>query len=175
MMIGIKFNSLSKQGNFGMNNQCFVFDYKFDVELLKSKYIEFKDKMVKLDPEDDMEKMWGIFNPSFSYMDELREKFGFNFYPMLNYTQKGSSIDIHKDDVSECSILVDLNDTEQSPITYVNDDGSFTHYYYKQCLANGKVDHAVFNLKNDRYTLKLCIDDIPFQRAKEQIIKRINC
>lgn len=90
---------------------------------------------------------------------------------MFLYTEKNSTIDLHVDDVSECSILINLNKDTQSPITYVNDDGSYINYNYKQCLVNGKKEHAVFNCKENRYVLKLCIDDIPFNEAKLHIKK----
>jgi len=106
---------------------------------------------------------WKIKHYTDDNIEKIISDFGIMAKPRFYWLKENSSLPLHVDNGTSCSINFVLS-PNAAPVLY-----SGTQYFYKQALINTSIPHGVKNGPYERLLLKLSIFDKTFEEMATSI------
>lgn len=143
------------------------FDCNFDEDKLLLYYDQFIQKAESYSDYRGKLDNWKIARDiRFDYAEELCERFNVNGSPRFYSLVKNTTLPMHVDHGTECSLNFLIDESEPAPVRFE----SGNEYRYKFCLLNTQKKHGVDNVSEDRILFKLSIFDETFEQVKQKIL-----
>jgi hypothetical protein len=164
------------------DHNIFIFNYEFNIQKLKDEYQsridQFKEyaaykpdgSPVVYEGKEVILPHWKVVRfIEFDYANEICEIFKIKARPRFFVQDANSTLRMHKDSGTECSINILLDYKNPAKVDF--EDQS---YSYNQCLLNTQNIHGVKNTNEKRILFKLSIRDETYESVCRKIEKVIN-
>lgn len=99
-----------------------------------------------------------------AYVNKMMADFGVTGRPRFYYLKSNSSLGVHTDLNTTCSLNFVLSDDNPAPVTFDGID-----YYYTQCLLNTTLPHSVTNGPAERLLFKISLFDEPYEEIAQRL------
>lgn len=149
------------------SDEILVFDFDYNEDLLLLEYEKsIVDAVFYEDYKTPPLDYWKVVREiEFPFIEELKQMFNIDGRARFYNLSANSSIPMHIDRETLCSINIILDAEKPAPVKY----GSGNKYFYKVALLNTSVMHAVDNNDEERFLFKFSIFDEDFETVKMKI------
>lgn len=164
------FGAKKGSGQLVNNDEITIIDFDFNEDKLLLYYDKFMEHGEKYsDPRGTLDNWKVARNIEFDYASELCKEFDINGSPRFYELKAGTTLPMHVDYGTECSINFLIGDSKPAPVQFE----SGNEYFYKCCLLNTQKTHGVTNVDEDRMLFKLSIFDETYEQVQSKILKRV--
>jgi hypothetical protein len=151
------------------DDNIFIFDFVFDKEiLLKEFYNQSNNLITYTDPRGENKDLKIARLIDFDYANYLNSLFKINGKPRFFVIEENSTLPMHQDHETLCSINI-LLDENPAPIIIEEKE-----YHYYQGVLNTQKLHGVNNLGSRRIVFKLSVFDESYEQVCEKVKNVLN-